>query len=459
MLASKLAKIAWISVLGLTLGSIGCGGDDSEPGNLPDAALDAPNDGKTEAGDGSKGDARPDVQAPEAGPDVTPGPEAGPDVVAEVGNDTGPDVQPDAGPDAADAKLDVAPDALIDAPIDTGLKDAAPDATDGNNGLCGDAQCSGSKAQCNTNSFVCVECLSNAHCAAGSNKVCETGTNTCVQCLGNSDCTNAATPVCNVPTHTCIAAVATLTTIEVTPTNPSAAKGTTLQLHATGKYSDNTTQDLTASATWSSGTTANVTIVPGGLASAAAIGTSVITATSAGVSGTATLTVTSAVLSTLQVSPTTPSIAKGTQQQFSVVGTFSDNTTQTLTDQATWASSDTNIATVGDVVGSKGLAVGQGAGSSTISASYGGKSSSTVLTVTAAAIVSVAVTPGNPPSRAIPPSPSWQLRLIPTTRRRTLRRRPLGFLRTSRSPRSATPRAARGWPRASPPGPPRFKRL
>ena len=395
MLASKLAKIAWISVLGLTLGSIGCGGDDSEPGKLSDSGLDAPADGKTEAGDGSKGDARADVQAPDASPDVTPTPEAGPDVVAEVGNDTGPDVQADAGPDAADAKLDVAPDSPLDSPIDTGLKDAAPDAPD-SNGLCGDAQCSGSKAQCNTNSFVCVECLSNAHCAAGSNKVCETGTNTCVQCLGNSDCTNAATPVCNVPTHTCIAAVATLTTIEVTPTNPSAAKGTTLQLHATGKYSDNTTQDLTASATWSSGTTANVTIVSGGLASAVAIGTSVITATSGTISGTATLTVTSAVLSTLQVSPTTPSIAKGTQQQFAVVGTFSDNTTQTLTDQATWASSDTNIATVGDVVGSKGLAVGQAAGPATISASYGGKSSSTVLTVTAAAIVSVAVTPGNP---------------------------------------------------------------
>ena len=44
----------------------------------------------------------------------------------------------------------------------------------------------------------------------------------------------------------------TLVSIAVTPANPRIALGTTQQFIATGAFSDNTTQDLTASAAWSS---------------------------------------------------------------------------------------------------------------------------------------------------------------------------------------------------------------
>ncbi|MGH9725943.1 MAG: Ig-like domain-containing protein, partial [Candidatus Acidiferrales bacterium] len=52
----------------------------------------------------------------------------------------------------------------------------------------------------------------------------------------------------------------TLQSISVTPANPSIAKGTTKQLTATGTYSDNSTQDLTASVTWSSDTPGVATV-------------------------------------------------------------------------------------------------------------------------------------------------------------------------------------------------------
>src|SRR5262249_53311163 len=52
-----------------------------------------------------------------------------------------------------------------------------------------------------------------------------------------------------------------LVSIDVTPTNPSIAKGTTdFQFTATGKYSDNSTKDLTNNVTWQSLTTAVATI-------------------------------------------------------------------------------------------------------------------------------------------------------------------------------------------------------
>jgi len=86
---------------------------------------------------------------------------------------------------------------------------------------------------------------------------------------------------------------ATLVSIAVTPANPSIAKGLTQQFTATGHFSDGTTQDLTASATWASSLTTVATIgVNTGLATSVGTGTSNITATQNAVtSNTAVLTV------------------------------------------------------------------------------------------------------------------------------------------------------------------------
>ena len=67
---------------------------------------------------------------------------------------------------------------------------------------------------------------------------------------------------------------ATLQSIAVTPANPSVAKGLTQQFTATGTFSDNSTQNLTAQVTWASATTAVATINSSGLATAIATGTS-----------------------------------------------------------------------------------------------------------------------------------------------------------------------------------------
>jgi len=77
------------------------------------------------------------------------------------------------------------------------------------------------------------------------------------------------------------------------------------------------------------------------------------------------------------VTPGNPSITKGATQQFTATGTFSDSTTQVLSN-AVWASATPGVATIN----ATGLATGVGAGTSTISATVGSITGSTPLTVT-----------------------------------------------------------------------------
>src|SRR5262249_15781773 len=73
-------------------------------------------------------------------------------------------------------------------------------------------------------------------------------------------------------------------------------------------------------------------------------------------------------LQSLSISPQTPSVAKGSKQQFSATGSYTDGSTQDLTTQVTWASSMTNVATISNAAGSQGLATTLAVGTTTISA-------------------------------------------------------------------------------------------
>jgi len=193
---------------------------------------------------------------------------------------------------------------------------------------------------------------------------------------------------------------ATLVSIDVTPANPSIADGLTDALQATGVYTDHSTHDLTSSVTWSSSVAgiASVSNVPGsnGLATTLSPGSTTITATFGGISGSTGLTVTAASLVSIGVTPVNSSIAKGLKPQFTAIGTYTDNSTQVLTAQVLWSSTDPSVTTVSNASGYEGLGTALTPGSVTISATLGGTSGSTVLTVTPATLVSIGVTPANP---------------------------------------------------------------
>jgi uncharacterized repeat protein (TIGR03803 family) len=190
-----------------------------------------------------------------------------------------------------------------------------------------------------------------------------------------------------------------LLSLQVTPTNPSVAAGTSVQLTATGIYSDNSHADVTTQVSWTTSNTAVATVgASTGTALGVAAGTATLSVSLQGLSATTTLTVTRSSLVSIAVTPSLPSIAAGTNEQFAATGTFSDNTTQNLTADLAWASSNTAIATVS----SSGLASAVGPGSATITATCKVASTcstlagSATLTVTAATLVSIAITPPVP---------------------------------------------------------------
>ncbi len=184
----------------------------------------------------------------------------------------------------------------------------------------------------------------------------------------------------------------TLTSIAVTPANPTITKGATQQFTATGTYSNSSTANITSQVTWVSGTTSVATITSGGLASGVGAGSSTITATLGSVSGNTKLMVSVPTLTSIAVTPANPTITKGATQQFTATGTYSNSSTANITSQVTWVSGTTSVATIT----SGGLATGVAAGSSTITATLGSVSGNTKLMVSAPTLTSIAVTPANP---------------------------------------------------------------
>ena len=95
----------------------------------------------------------------------------------------------------------------------------------------------------------------------------------------------------------------TLTSIAVTPSNPTVVTGATQQFTATGNYSDGSTQNITSEVSWSSSSPAVATINASGLATGASAGSTTVRGQQSGVIGSTTLTVQTAPLAITTSSP------------------------------------------------------------------------------------------------------------------------------------------------------------
>jgi hypothetical protein len=189
-----------------------------------------------------------------------------------------------------------------------------------------------------------------------------------------------------------------LTSIVIFAPYSTIAPKTSTPLSAIGNFSGLFTRDISAQVVWvSSAPTIAGFITPPNRVIGINPGTATLTATMGDVTASYNLRVTAATIATLAISPVSPpQLPSGLNSQFAVSGTFSDATIQDLTFDAHWASSNTAAATVSNDVGSKGLAHGVAIGSTKISATFDNMSSSAQLTVTAAALQSIVVTPANP---------------------------------------------------------------
>jgi hypothetical protein len=197
---------------------------------------------------------------------------------------------------------------------------------------------------------------------------------------------------------------ATLTTIQVTPFTPTMTLNATLSFVATAIYSDGTNFDVTAQATWlsSDANVAGVSTAPGsrGLATSLMKGTTSISATYMNVTGATTLSVTDATITQIQVTPFAPTVPVHFETQLAATAIYSDGTNRDITALATWTSGDPSTAGVANGAATKGLVLGVQGGTAAITAHYGGAAGSTNVTVSAAALKSLAIAPVNPTATA-----------------------------------------------------------
>ena len=177
----------------------------------------------------------------------------------------------------------------------------------------------------------------------------------------------------------------TLTSITVLPLSPTIQTGTTsntVQMSATGVYNDGSSGS--APVQWSISPSGIATITTGGLVTSQAQGTATITATSTqlpSISGTQALTVTVGCIQSIAISPTSGALNQQTQvATFKAMATTCNGVID-ITTSATWASSNTAIATVSAGVVTAVATLGAD-GTTIISASVGNITSNPSATVT-----------------------------------------------------------------------------
>jgi Bacterial Ig-like domain (group 2) len=164
---------------------------------------------------------------------------------------------------------------------------------------------------------------------------------------------------------------------------------TRLAFKALGVFSDGTTQDITADASWSSTDSVAATVSNLGIATGVAAGATTIQATLSSAMGNAPLTVSSASLTSITLTPASSGVAIGSTLLLSAVGTFSDGTNQPINLAAAWSVSpnDGSVATVDQT----GLLTGVAAGTATVTAKVGTVTQTATLTVEN--LTSIAITP------------------------------------------------------------------
>ena len=97
----------------------------------------------------------------------------------------------------------------------------------------------------------------------------------------------------------------------------------------------------------------------------------------------------------IDVTPTNPTIAQNTTQQFTATGNYSDSTILDLAASVIWSSSEDNIATISNGADVEGMANSLAVGSATITAtdSTAGISGNTTISVTSAVLITLAMAP------------------------------------------------------------------
>lgn len=204
--------------------------------------------------------------------------------------------------------------------------------------------------------------------------------------LGNATVTASATGISG--SATVVVPAPTLVSIAVGSQSLNMPLGTSQQFTATGTYSDGSFQDLTSVATWTSSSDV-ATVNNAGLGTAAAVGSAIVQAGYGSQTGSATVTVGVPALVSLAVSPSAAIVPLGLAQQYQVTGTYTDGSTQSLTNSVNWYVVPQTSASVN----SSGLVTATAQGMVDVTAVYAALSGVSTLTVALPNLISIAVAP------------------------------------------------------------------
>jgi hypothetical protein len=163
------------------------------------------------------------------------------------------------------------------------------------------------------------------------------------------------------------------------------------QFTALATYSDSSTQDVTRQATWSS---SSAWIVSMGATTGVATptgppGVVLISAALAGTTAQTSFMVTSPGVTKVVVTPPFLTVDIGCPTQMTATADWPDGTTSNVTTSASW----TSVATLTATVDTNGLLQCVAAGTTEISAAFGGATGTTTVTCVAGVLVSLSVTP------------------------------------------------------------------
>jgi len=186
--------------------------------------------------------------------------------------------------------------------------------------------------------------------------------------------------------------VSTLTNLVVQPSNVTLPVGGAQAFTANSTFSDGRSYTLTTQPAWSSSNATVASVNASGFTVARAQGAAQITALVMGVSSSATFTVLPAGTIGLTLTPVNASVAVGNTVSYGVTAVSTDGTSQNVTGNATFTSSNPAVASFGPL-GPNGTATALSGGTTTVTARVGNMTATTQLAVAGPAIQSLTVSP------------------------------------------------------------------
>ncbi len=192
--------------------------------------------------------------------------------------------------------------------------------------------------------------------------------------------------------------IATLSSINLTPSSTFLWQGEIKPLKAIGVFSDASTLDITSQVTWSSSDATKIVMSNSpdskGFAQVIYVGVATqnvtITATMGAITRNMNAIINPATLNSLQISTSSLTLPTNALYGFKVFGHYSDGGSVDLTKSATWSSTDTDVAFISNAINDKGSLYTEELGSISVRAQLGALQSN-IVSVTVSDVDPVAV--------------------------------------------------------------------